>query len=262
MGSNQKARELVDKLSRDLEEFRTSEEWARHLDTVARFHGYSPRNRLLIALQNSGATYVAGYRKWQTMGRQVQKGQKAIWILAPMTGKDKDDPDRVILFGFKAVPVFDISQTEGDPLPIVRPEKLTGPGIPGAIDRVTAVIRSRGYSVEFDRDLGSANGVTIPAQKAVRIAGGMSPGQVLKTLIHELAHVDLHADDIGTLDRPAAECEAESVAYVVGQAIGLETETYSLAYVAGWYGDRPLIEVAETIINAADKIMREVTSGN
>jgi len=228
------------------------------LTVASKFHRYSLNNLFLIWRQNPDATRVAGYRVWQKLGRQVRKGEHGIRILAPARYKTKgeDGSETWQVRGFTVVSVFDISQTDGEDLPDdVTPELLTGEGPEGAWDAVANLITSRGYTIQRG-DCDGANGYVRWSDRVVKVRDDVDPAQALKTLIHELAHIDL-GHETWAADRPTKEVEAESVAYVIGQAIGLTTTEYTLPYVAGWArGDSDLIrETATRVVKTADAIL-------
>jgi antirestriction protein ArdC len=243
-----KAAELQQQLVERIEALTTTDDWKAMLDTAAKFHNYSFSNVMLIGWQRPDATRVAGFKTWQSLGRQVRKGEKAIRILAPLL-VNKTDTDEVTgeektrkqLIGFRSVPVFDIAQTDGDPLPEVMPTRLTGDGNGYALDlsmAVAAQIEAAGYRIAWDGTDWPAtlNGVTDFAAKTVTLREGLDPAQEAKTLTHELAHVLLHEPVPGEArhHRGTGEVEAESVAYVVAQSLGMDTADYSLPYVAHW----------------------------
>ncbi|HEU0130978.1 MAG TPA: ArdC-like ssDNA-binding domain-containing protein [Mycobacteriales bacterium] len=225
------------------------QQWQAMLTAAARFHDYSLHNLLLIVMQRPDATRVAGYRTWQRVGRQVRKGERGIAIFAPLryridqpdddqstpsasTGERPDaTPPRRRLRGFRIAYVFDVSQTDGDPIPDVPPLLLDGAD-PGRLwDALAAQIRDAGYALNRG-DCGHANGWANFATREVRVRADLSAAQACKTLAHELAHVLLHAE--GTTPRERGEVEAESVAYIVCHASGLPSDDYSLPYVAQW----------------------------
>jgi DNA primase catalytic core len=268
--------------------------WRAWLDVAARFHRYSFNNQVLIAAQKPDATLVAGYRTWQGMGRQVRKGEQALWILAPVTSRRRaatDEPpledftgttslvepraptagaegNRRVL-GFRGAPVFDVTQTEGEPLPAApRPQLLAGQAPPGMWDALTEVVTARGFSLARSEDastIGGANGVTDFAARTVTIRADVDDAQASKTLAHEAAHVLLHdpADPAAPQlsCRGLVEVEAESVAYLVAAHHGLDTAGYTFAYIAGWAGRDDtavqdtatrVLHVARTLIDATD----------
>jgi len=238
-GTSEVAGELLSELHAQVEALVTSDDWKRALDVAQRFHRYSFGNVLLIGMQRPDATLVAGYRKWNEFGRHVRNGERSIRILAPLVVKKRDaatDDERPLLIGFKGVGVFDVSQTDGEPIPErPKPRLLDGEAPEGALDAIAGLIQAAGFAFERG-DCGAANGYTDFASKAVRVRADVADAQALKTAIHELAHVSADAPENG--DRftcqGAREVRAESVAYVVAGALGLPTDDYSFAYVGSW----------------------------
>lgn len=260
-----------------VEQLATSEAWKRMLQAAARFHHYSPANILLITAQRPDATRVAGYRTWTTLGRHVKKGEHGIAILAPCTYKSTDTPattptidsDRAgdsrlptvepdergvlrHLHSFRIVHVFDVTQTDGEPLPDIAPRLLHGEAPPGLIDHLTDLTKQAGFAVERGPCQG-ANGYTNFSTHTVRILDTVSPAQAAKTLAHELGHI--RADHqhrftdyaTNTTCRGQAEIEAESIAYLVTTTAGLSPNDYSVPYLAGWSGgDTNLLRDAMT----------------
>lgn len=191
-------------------------------------------NVLLIAAQCHNATRVAGFNAWRKLNRFVRKGEKAIWVLAPMVYKNAEEgeTDQAIR-GFKSVPVFDIAQTDGEELPSIC-NRLEGDDPDGLYARLATVAQACGFRVEDHEFNGRANGDCCHADHRIRVETSNTPVQRVKTLVHELAHVLLHASYD---DRALAELEAESTAYVVCQALGIDSGDYSLGYVATWAGN-------------------------
>ncbi len=260
-----------------------SEGWRAMLDTAAKFHSYSLGNLLLIGGQAPQATRVAGFRSWQSVGRQVRKGERGIAILAPCTDRPKtadraepaapagqeptttsggvapDAGGKQQVRGFRAVHVFDLSQTEGAPLPDVAPALLVGQAPAGLWKDLASQVAGHGYALERG-DCGGANGYTDPSRRVVRVRDDIDDAQAVKTLIHELGHLECgHVVDLTTYAtcRGRCEVEAESVAYVVAAAHGLDAGGYSFAYVAGWAGgDLTCVrQAAETVTKAARTIL-------
>lgn len=233
----------------------TSEGWKAWLDTAAKFHRYSVGNQLLILAQNENATRIAGYRAWAALGRQVRKGETGLRVLAPMPMRRKDGNDTQdaitpevdsatdqtgLVLGWKTESVFDISQTDGDPLPHrPAPELLAGAAPEGLWDGLAAIVAAQGFTLERG-DCDGANGYTKTVEKIVRVRADVDDAQAAKTLAHELGHVLLHADPAMTdasgrpLCRGLVEVEAESVAYIVASHGGLDSSAYTVPYVAGW----------------------------
>ncbi len=191
---------------------------------------------MLILTQRHEATQIAGFNAWKKLGRFVKKGEKAIWIVAPMRYKvadqQKNDDEQQVIRGFKWVPVFDISSTDGEELPSVC-NKLAGDDPDGLFDRLTAVADSIGFHVENVELDGGVNGDCTYSEKRIRVEVSNAPAQRVKTLVHELAHALLHEN---FKDRALAELEAESTAFVVCKAIGIDSSDYSFGYVANWAG--------------------------
>ena len=227
--------ELLAQLSEGVARLTTSDEWQRYLRFQSAFHSYSFGNVLLIAAQRPTATRVAGFHAWRKLGRHVLKGEKAIWVLAPMVYKRDDadaaDDDRVIR-GFKYVPVFDVAQTDGENLPSVC-TVLSGEDPAGLFLRLTGVAQALGFQVKLDELPDGLNGDCSHLEHRIRVRSANSPAQRVKTLAHEIAHAILHET---FTNRGLAELEAESTAYVVCSALGLDTSDYSLGYVATWAG--------------------------
>ena len=266
MARNDKLTAAHEALVQAVEEITSGADWAEMLAVAARFHRYSANNVLLILAQRSDATRLAGYRRWQSLGRQVRKGEKGIAILAPVVVRrrpaDDTDPDALvsILRGFTVVHVFDISQTDGEPLPEVAPVALAGDGPAYLWDRLAAQVHAAGY--ELDREnCGAANGCTDFRLRRVSVASHLEPAQAAKTLAHELAHVRLHeGTEYAAGCRGIAEVEAESVAFLVGHTAGLDTSSYTFPYVARWAGGDPKVVVAtaDRVLAAARSILAEV----
>jgi antirestriction protein ArdC len=229
---------LLARLSAGIEALCDSAQWVRYLDMQQRFHHYSPTNVLLIISQFPDATQVAGFRTWQTLGRRVRRGERAIWILAPVFARlpgPADDETSRSATGFRPVAVFDVSQTDGDDLPSPC-AKLTG-GDPGnAFVKLTGVARELGYDVQYATLGAGINGDCAFDLRRIRVEARNSPAQHVKTLAHELAHALLHEDED---HRAVAELEAESAAYVACGRLGLETDAYSFGYVTIWAGGGP-----------------------
>jgi DNA primase len=238
----------------------SSEDWRHALEVAARFHDYSFANTQLIWAQAKAhgftPTRVAGYRAWQKLGRQVNRGEKGLQILAPIvrTVETQDGEEERRVVGFRVVHVFDQSQTDGEPIPEVRPAVLEGE-LPVQWEKVAELIRSADFGLEVAEGdhLGQANGITDWLDRTVIVKESLSGAQRFKTAVHELAHIRLHEPTSG--ERPDCrgiiEVEAESVAYMVCAALGVDSAGYSLPYVATW-SDGNLEKVSET----ADRVIR------
>lgn len=226
----------------------TSEGWQRYLNFAGQLHGYSASNVAWLAGQaaarGTDLEAVAGYRKWQSLGRQVQKGEAGYRVIAPVTRKIEPDevdastgePERKIV-GWRVETVFDVGQTKGEPLPEKpQPVRLDGPAPAGLWDQIAAQIEAAGYSVKLeDPAHEGALGVTDFAAKSVAVRPDLPEAQRCKTLAHELAHVSLEHGN-RQIPRSTAEIEAESVACLVMASCGVESGVYSVPYVAGWAG--------------------------
>ena len=227
--------ELIDQLTEGIANLTSSANWQRYLDFQSRFHRYSFGNVLLIAAQCHEATRVAGFNAWRKMNRFVRKGEKAIWILAPMVYKNADaesgENDRIIR-GFKFVGVFDVAQTDGEELPSIC-KRIDGDDPAGLYAQLVTVAESIGFSVENHEFGGSTNGDCTYDLHRIRVEAHNTPAQRVKTLAHEITHALLHE---GHNDRALAELEAESTAYVVCRALGIDSSDYSFGYVATWAG--------------------------
>ena len=258
---------LLEELSTGIAELTTSETWKQYLDAQSKFYAYSPNNVMLIMLQNPYATRVAGYHAWQEMGRQVMARESALRILAPMKYKKEDVPEgekTSEIRGFKLVPVFDISQTEGRELPDVV-GRLEGLAPEGVFASLTEFAQNLGFHVERPQSLESgANGDTTHSLGRIRVVASNSEAQQVKTLAHEIGHALLHDPEVPSskeLTRGLKELEAESTAYVICTALGMDTSDYSFGYVAGWAGCAPeaiqgIKESTGRIHNAAAAVLR------
>ncbi|MDQ3460937.1 MAG: ArdC-like ssDNA-binding domain-containing protein [Deinococcota bacterium] len=255
----QKPNKALELLQKGMAELMGSESWKAALEVRAKLHAYSFNNCFLIQLQRPDATMVAGFNRWRDLGRQVRKGEKGIAILAPLTRKQEENgEERRLLFGFRTAHVFDVSQTDGEPIAEPpRPELLEedGEGIREAIARLERYAESRGSRVER-REVGAALGTFHRLTKAITLRPDLPPLQTLKTLVHELAHAILHAETTPGEQRHTRELEAESCAYVVCHSLGLDTSRYSFAYLASWAEDAAeLMPAGERAVKAADEIL-------
>ena len=239
MSNQQRVDTAIASLETGLQELLDSQTWRNFLTVMCKFHTYSANNIQLIHQQFPQATMVAGYRRWQELGRQVKKGEKSICILAPMLRKETDEQtgEKVRrVYGFRAASIFDVSQTEGEPLPQLT-EELQGSD-EGLFDRLQQFSQERGVPVVFSAG-GRANGCCrFEDERAVEIeiADRLSALHRAKTLCHEIAHSLMHSALEYRQHNPTSqlELEAESVAYVVLQACGLDTQDYSFGYIVSW----------------------------
>jgi len=247
---NNKAKQLIENaltsLTESLENGQ-SEELKKYLQTMSRFHHYSLRNVMLIALQNPSATHVAGFHTWKKLERFVKKGENGIVIIAPLvykkeTVEENDNRSNVTeINGFKAVYVFDISQTDGDELP----EFASVQGDPARYQEILGnFISDNGITLEYSDTL-HADGCSTGGKITIR--SGLTPAQDFSVKVHELAHEFLHHTG-EKLSKTQKETEAEAVAYVVSQYIGLETNTAFSDYIQLYKGEK------ETLVSSIQRI--------
>lgn len=283
----EKVKEITDRLEAGIHTLFESDAFKNYLKTLSKFHDYSLNNTILIAMQKPDATLVAGYTAWQrNFGRQVQKGETGIRILAPAPYRKQMEQDRIdpltglavlnpdgstakdlkeiMVPAYKVVNVFDVSQTEGRPLPTIGVDELTGDVKQYEIF-FDALKKACPVPVGFEQISSGAKGYYHTVDKRIAIQEGMSQVQTIKTMIHEMAHQKLHSIDPKEmppeeprLTRNAKEVEAESVAYTVTQHYGIETSDYSFAYIAGWSKgkDTPELKASlDRIRMAADEMI-------
>lgn len=268
-------RDLLEKYGLDLEgavvDLIEQGNWKNLLDLSARFRSYSPLNLLLIFSQacrrGFSPTLVAGYRGWQRLGRQVSKGEKALYIFAPSLKRSSSmlpdsgmDCEESRIVGYKLVGVFDLSQTVGDSLPEIPEPVLLDSDDDGMTDlllKLTSSVERRGFRVEF-KPLEMVNGFTDFESREVKVRSDVKLAQQLKTLVHESAHVIMHGR--GAVSRIQAELEAESCAYVVCRVLGIDSSGYSFPYVARWsHGDVDLVgDVTRSVHLAAGEILESL----
>ena len=259
--------ELVSRLEAGVREVQGGEGWRAYLAAMSRFHQYSAGNLWLILAQMPAATRACGFHGWLRLGRHVKKGEHGVKILAPVAVRRSDREDAEdepqTVTRFRVVTVFDISQTEGDPLPEHPCQALTTASERGAwlYGRLMEVARTHGVQVrEGMSGLGRAHGVFVPGANTIGLAPGLSTDQAAKTLCHELAHALLHAH--GDRPREEQEAEAEGVAFVVTAWAGLDTSAYSFAYVADWAGRKDgaalIRRVGSTIHKTAASIIDRI----
>jgi len=232
-----------------------------YLETMGRFHHYSWGNVMLIVMQRPDATHVAGFNTWKTLGRFVKKGEKGIVVIAPMRIKPKEEKpadageDRTIL-RFKAVYVFDVSQTDGEPLAEFA---RVGGNPNGHTDRLKTLVAEKSITLEYSADIGSAHGLSHGGKITLR--PDLSPAEEFSTLTHELAHEMLHRGDRRkSTSKTVRETEAEAVAFVVCQAIGLDLNGAAADYIQLYNGDKnTLAESLGYIQQTAAEILAAIT---
>ena len=286
--SADRMKEITDRLETGIQELFESERYTAYLTSMAKFHSYSFNNTLLIAMQ--GGQLVAGYNKWRDdFHRNVKRGEKGIKILAPAPYKVKKEMPKLDEQGqpvmdkdgkpltevqetqvpaFKIVSVFDVSQTEGEPLPSIGVDELAG-NVEQYEDFFKALEQTSPVPMAFEDIPGGSHGYYHLTEKRIAIQENMSELQTLKTAIHEIAHAKLHAIDPDApvtkqADRPDSrtrEVQAESVAYAVCQHYELDTSDYSFGYVAGWSSGKDLKELRaslETIRATAHELITTI----
>ena len=270
----QRVQELTNKLEQGLQDLFNSDSYRNYLSTMSKFHNYSFNNTLLIAMQKPDATLVAGYKAWQkNFERHVNKGEKAIRILAPAPYKIKEERDKIdpvtqellldkdgnpqkeeveiTIPAFRAVSVFDLSQTDGKPIPELTAKELLS-DVEGYQDMIRAVEAISPVSIELEEIAGDSKGYYDREAKRIAVQENMSESQTLKTMIHEVAHSKLHSKEVEQdeqmrKDRNTKEVEAESVAYTVCQHFGVDTSDYSFGYIAGWSSGRDTKELRSSM---------------
>ena len=287
----EKLKEITDRLEQGIAELFDSERYKEYLKVMSKFHNYSFRNTVLIAMQKPDASLVAGFSAWKNnFERNVMKGQKGIKIIAPSPykikqemqkidphtqkpiigkdGKPVTEEKEITIPAYKVVSVFDVSQTDGKELPDIAVDELTG-DVDRYKDFFAALEKTSPVPIAFENIEGGSHGYYHLEDKRIAINEGMSELQTLKTAIHEIAHAKLHDIDLNApkdeqqphVDRRTREVEAESVAYTVCQHYGLDTSDYSFGYVAGWSSGRELSELKsslETIRSAAAEIINSI----
>ena len=255
--SDDKARKLAEEalnhLSAELEAGH-SEALKNYLATMGRFRNYSWNNALLIHAQRPDASRVAGFHAWHDVGRFVKKGEKGIAILAPMVVKlksrDAQDPPKppesARVTGFKTAFVFDVSQTEGKPLPEFA--KTTGDP-KDYVEKLKGLAEKRGITVAYDPTIAPALGMSSGGR--IRLVPGLAPAEEFSVLAHELAHEMMHhKKEEPSLPKTVRETQAEAVAYVVARGIGLETNNAAADYIALYNGDKKTLSESLAVIQS------------
>ncbi|RXZ70296.1 ArdC family protein [Agromyces albus] len=285
--------ELHEHLVASVETLVTGDEWKRALEFAARFRTRSFNNTLLIWWQHEAAyrqgrvpdpmpTYVAGFKQWQTLGRRVIAGQRGYMIFAPLTARfatsspmDADSWRRLErserprageivrsrMVGVRPAYVWDVSQTDGRPLPeLPRPNLLHGEAPPGLWDGLAAIVRDEGFRLSTVTDateLRGANGVTDFGSRAVMVRADVDAAARVKTLAHELAHIRMHAPGTDAAShRGIGEVEAESVALMIGAAHGMDTSDYTIPYVSSWANAVEAKTPTEVIQETGERVRR------
>lgn len=272
----QKVQEITEKLEQGIKELFESEKYKNYLNTMSKFHNYSFNNTLLIAMQKPDATLVAGFQAWKkNFERHVKKGEKGIRILAPAPYKVKEEQEKldpetneimldkegkpimeeveITIPAFRAVTVFDVSQTDGRELPELTVNELSA-DVEGYQDFMKALEMVSPVPIGYEDISGEAKGYYHTEEQRVAIQQGMSESQTVKTAIHEVAHAKLHSRELNKdtdlsepKDRNTKEVEAESIAYTVCQHFGIDTSDYSFGYIAGWSSGKEMTELKSSL---------------
>lgn len=265
--------EITQKLEAGVRKIYDSGQYENYLKTMSKFHNYSVNNSILIYMQKPDASHVVGFQTWKNQfNRTVNKGEKGLKIIAPSPFKikvDVKDPvtgdvtkEEQIIPAYRAVSVFDISQTSGEPLPELVHT------LDGSVENYEIMKKSIEYAsgqpVIYEPITSGAKGFFKLDDKSIHIKEGMPEAQTIKTLIHETAHSLLHTRD-KLKDSPKTseqkEIEAESVAYVVARHYGIDTGDYSFGYVSGWAGDKACKDLQasmETIRQTANELIQKI----
>jgi hypothetical protein len=267
--------EVLKQLKDGVEGIQDSYQFRLFLTTMSKFHDYSIGNQILIMLQKPEATRVAGFNTWKDLGRWVRKGEKGIAILAPVMPpkpkpevREQDETEAEAEIEprpvhFKVVYVFDVSQTEGKPLPEFEVPVLTGEANEELFTDLLAHMRQRGVSVDFESKPSLDPGVKgFYSHAGIWVRPEEPRAQQLKTLLHEIAHY--YSEGVFHISRQDAETIAESAAFVVGTHFGFDTGVRSFPYVALWAKDKKVLEnnlsairrVSTTIIEALEEVKK------
>ena len=276
-------KEITERLEQGVKDIFTSEMYTKYLLTMSKFHNYSFNNTLLIAMQRPDVTLVAGYNAWKNkFNRYVKKGEKGIQIIAPAPVKEREEREKIdkdtgltvlnesgepeievverVIPRFRVTTVFDYAQTDGEPLPTLEVNELTARVkdytlLKEAIEQVSPV------PIRFGEIEGNAKGYYSHMDKEICVRADMGESQTIKTMIHEVAHAMLHDSDQmkqrgEEKDQLTKETEAESIAFTVCSALGIDTSDYSFPYVASWASGKELKELKDSMdtirLNAAD----------
>src|ERR1700690_70505 len=241
-----------------------SETLTQYLTAIGRFHRYSLGNVMLIASQNPTATHIAGFHTWHKLGRFVKKGEKGILILAPIVRAKSQSVEQTetdessTAVGFRAAYVFDISQTDGQELPEIGNVN----GDPREYrDRLGKFVTDQGILLEYSQDIAPARGTSEGGK--ITLLPEQAPAEEFSTLVHEVAHELMHRDERrASTPKRSRETEAEAVAFVVCQAIGLETGSAAQDYIQLYEGDAKLLsESLEYVQHTATRILNAIGAG-
>jgi len=271
-----KTQAIIERLETGVQEVFQSDRYQDYLKVMAKFHRYSYANCILILLQKPNATRVAGVGTWNSMGRIIKKGEHGIEILAPLLQKIKPEipgeKETSVLKGYRVVHVFDVCQTTGADLPTLT-STLHG-DVADYANLICAITSIAACPVTFEKIDGGAKGFYVPGQHRIVVSEALSEIHAVKTLLHETVHSILHRKTAYQVnkDRSTKEVEAESVAFVVSQHLGLDTSDYSFSYLASWSSDEqmkelkaalPLIQkTSNDIIEKLDQILIPAATEN
>ena len=278
--------QMAQKLEAGVKDVFQGENYKAYLEFCAKMPRYSINNQILIMMQKPDATMCQSFTGWKEMGRFVKKGEKGIRVMAPAPYKMEREQDKMGADGkpvldkdgepvkevvevkvnaFKPVSTFDISQTEGEPVPRLGVDELTG-SVEGYATLMEAIKQASPVPISFENIESGAKGYFQVEENRIAIQEGMSEAQTVKTALHEASHASLHNKEAMNADsdkksRNQKECEAESVAYVVCQHYGIDTAEYSFPYVAGWSSDKEIPELKaslDTIRRAASDLIVKI----
>jgi hypothetical protein len=265
----EKVNRALSMLEEGVERITSGEEFRRYLAFSARFHHYSARNCLLILWQRPDASRVAGYRKWQEMGRQVRRGEEAIRILAPVsrTVEDEGTGEKArILVGFRVASVFDVSQTDGEPMPEAPRAENLDPDDPADVSsRVYGgllwLCEAEGVPVDLTDLAPGYYGSYHHKERRIVLNRALCEVERATTLAHEVTHHLLHRQDDGATTKAIRETEAEGVAFAVFSYFGFDTSRFSFAYVSRYAGEPEVLTAALDRIQKAAYRMIEAVEG-
>ncbi len=286
---HERLKEVMEQLEHGIMGVFDSDRYKEYLRVMSKFHNYSFNNTMLILMQMPGATRLAGFQTWKKMGRYVRKGEKGIKIIAPAPykknvkvgrvdsltmqpilgadGKQLTTEKEIVVPYFKMVSTYDISQTEGNPLPDIAPDELVG-DVQDYENLFAALEKISPFPISFEDFSREAYGFCDYQQGRIVIRPGLSELQTVKTTIHEIAHAKMHEahnpvleDEPPKVDRRTREVQAESVAFAVASHFSLDTSEYTFPYVAAWSSGRERKELRsslETIRDTAADIIDKV----
>ena len=277
----EKMSEIQERLMNGTKELYESGKWAEYRSVMSKFPNYSINNCILIASQCPHASYVCGYKKWNEFNRNVLKGESGIMIFAPIKGKVEveepkfDEKNQPVLNddgtqttekvmreykSFRPCYVFDLSQTEGEPLPTLA-SRLEG-GVEDYEKLKEVLISISPVPITFEEVPGSANGFYSPTEMRIVVQDGMPELQTIKTMLHEISHATYgHGGKDDKWDKQSKEIQAESTAFWVAGMLGLDTGDYSFGYITGWSKDREVSELKENlelIKNTANDLVTKI----